>query len=55
MDQDFLGKVNHDRHIFLSRSLSRALILDDTVLSKVAKGKGKAALKLEKPEMFREA
>ena len=55
MDQDFLGKVNHDSHILLSRSLRGVLILDDTVLSKVAKGKGKTALKLESPEMFREA
>ena len=54
MDQDFLGKVNHDRHIFLSRSLSGALMLDDTILDKVVKGKGKTAANMEKQEMCRE-
>ena len=55
MDQDFLGKVNHDRHIFFSRSLSGALMLDDTIVNKIVKGKGKTAANMEKQEMCREA
>ena len=40
---------------FLSRLLSGALILDDTILGKVAKGRGKTTVKMEKPEMCRGA
>ena len=34
--------------LFLSRLLSGALILDDTILGKIAKGRGKTSVKMEK-------
>ena len=45
MDHDFLGKASHGRHICLSRSFIEASILDDTILGKFAKGKGKPRIK----------
>ena len=43
----FWEKVNHERHIFWSRSLSGALILDDKILGKVAKSNEKTSAKME--------
>ena len=40
---------------FLSRLLNGALILDDTILGKVSKGRGKTSAKMEKPEIRRGA
>ena len=49
MDQDFPGKVTHCWHLFLYLDRSKSVEEDDTIMNKVAKGKGKPRQKWKKP------
>ena len=41
MDQDFLGKVTHSRHVFFISITQWNVEEDNTIIRKLAKGKGK--------------
>ena len=43
MDEDFLGKVTHCRHIFLISTAQWSVEEDHAIMGKVAKGKGKTS------------
>ena len=50
MDQDFPGKVTHCWHLFLYLDRSKSVEENDTIMSKVAKGKGKPRQKWKNRE-----
>ena len=50
MDQDFPRKVTHCWHLFLYLDRSKSVEEDDTIMSKVAKGKGKPRQKWKNRE-----
>ena len=51
MDQDFPRKVTHCWHLFLYLDRSKSVEEDDTIMSKVAKGKGKPRQKWKNREL----